>query len=270
MPFCYIIFTNSHTNGIIRIGYWELKGIFMLKIKNKAFTMAEIMIALSIIGIVAAMTLPALLGNTTGRANKLMIQKSYATLAQGLRIAQGKLEYNTSEVDRIINLTSSTDMEISIENLLTKAMDVTRSDKTSHAFSGKLVSLKSDGTALERASSASSSGISVSTSGDTRGAIFEGRDGVLYIFPDKSKIADDACTKDSPCIAYIDVNGTQPPNMLVSCITDSATKLWVKDTSTASCSVDTSKVSDVYPIVIYGGTIAPAINAVDEILTSNQ
>lgn len=253
------------------------------------FTMAEILIAMTIIGIVAAITIPQILGNTSGRSNKLMIQKTYAVLSQTLKIAQGKLEYNTSDVDRIVNKTGTgapaIELQLSIENLLKKTLDIEFLDtKTTHAFSGKLLTLGDDGT-LTRASSETAAGITVNNSGagDKRGAIFETREGAYYIFPDKGKIDAEACTKSNPCLVYIDVNGPEPPNMLVTCANDANTGYYkwdatnkvvkyMKNSSTEAgmCSIDGMKVNDVYPVLIYGATVVPALNAVDAILTNHQ
>lgn len=258
----------------------------MLKNTRKAFTMAEILIAMTIIGIVAAITLPQLLGNTSGRTNKLMIQKTYATLSQALRISQGKLDYNTSDVDEIVNQTGAgaedIDLQFSIENILTKTMDITKLDKTTHEFSGKILTLEDDGT-LSRASSETATGITVSSSGDKRGAIFQSREGAYYIFPDKDKIDTNGCTKESPCLVYIDVNGPDAPNMLVICATEANTGYYEWDetdkkvkymktssTEAPTCTIDGMKVNDVYPVLIYGSTIVPALNAADVILTNHE
>lgn len=260
----------------------------MLK-QKQAFTMAEILIAMTIIGIIAAITIPQILGNTSGRANKLMIQKTYAVLSQALRIGQSKLDYNTSDVDRIVNKTGAgapaIELQLSIENLLKKTMDIEYLDtKTTHAFSGKLLTLKDDGT-LERASADSATGITVNGSGagDKRGAIFETREGAYYIFPDKAKIDAEACTKDNPCLVYIDVNGPEAPNMLVTCSTESNTGYYKWDstdqkvkymknstTEAGTCAIDGMKINDVYPVIIYGSTVVPALNAADVILTDHQ
>lgn len=258
--------------------------------KNKfGFTMAEILIALSIIGVVAALTIPQILGNTSGRSHKIMMQKAYTVLSQTLRIAGSKQDYDMSDVDRIVNKTGAgapaAELQLSVENLLTKTMDITKLEDTSHAFTGKLLTIKDDGT-MERASSESATGIAVDTTQDYGGAIFETREGVYYIFPDKKKIADDGCTKDSPCLAYIDVNGKEPPNMLITCANDSNTGYWKYwksstdddtkwhdyfngNTKKGACAIDPMRVNDVFPVLIYGSTVIPALNAVDAVLADH-
>lgn len=260
----------------------------------RAFTMAEILIALTIIGIVSALTIPQILGNTSGRSHKIMMQKNYAVLSQALRVAHSKLEFDTSDVDRIVNYSKTGEPafkdQLSIENLLTKTMDIKKLDKTSHAFAGKLIGYTSNATysasttaAISRAGTETGTGIAFDTTKDYRGAIFETRDGAYIIFPDKKDLATQACTKLSPCLAYIDVNGMEPPNALVNCEKDANTgylKYKWEDTTQdiigedyysgntlkGVCTIDPMKTNDVFPILIYGSTIKPAINAVDAVL----
>ena len=52
---------------------------------RKAFTLAEVLITLGIIGVVAAMTLPALINKTHGAQNRTALQKSYSILQQALQ-----------------------------------------------------------------------------------------------------------------------------------------------------------------------------------------
>lgn len=56
-------------------------------IKNSAFTLAEVLITLAIIGIVAAMTIPTLLNNTSDKQTVSALKKSYSTLSQAFNLA---------------------------------------------------------------------------------------------------------------------------------------------------------------------------------------
>ena len=53
-----------------------------------AFTLAEVLIVLGIIGIVAAMTVPNLVQKYTERANVVKLKRAYAVLTQAYRLAQ--------------------------------------------------------------------------------------------------------------------------------------------------------------------------------------
>lgn len=272
------------------------------------FTMAEILIALTIIGIVAALTIPQIIGNTGGRANKLMMQKNFTVLAQTLRVAHSKLDFDTSDIDRFVNYSETGSdptpltKQRSIENLLTKTMDIKKLDKTSYAFTGKLLTYTSDAlykppgstpgvgsAAISRSATETSTGVAFATSSGKekeRGGIFETRDGAYIIFPDKEKLSTYGCTKKSPCIAYIDVNGADQPNALINCEKDANAGIlnfkWENSTDIMSedyyngttlkgaCVIDPMKTNDILPVLIYGSTIKPALNAADAVLSDRS
>ncbi|MFA6989807.1 MAG: prepilin-type N-terminal cleavage/methylation domain-containing protein, partial [Candidatus Gastranaerophilaceae bacterium] len=56
----------------------------ILSNKRTGFTLAEILITLTIIGIVASMTIPSLLNKTNGTENVVLLKKSYATLSNAI------------------------------------------------------------------------------------------------------------------------------------------------------------------------------------------
>ncbi len=57
---------------------------------KKAFTMAEVLITLGIIGIVAAMTLPTLIKNHQRKETEARLKKAYSTISQAFMAAQAK------------------------------------------------------------------------------------------------------------------------------------------------------------------------------------
>mgnify|MGYP000522674695 FL=1 len=73
-----IIASNSTGGGLDSAG-----GLFhALGLSRYAFTLAEVLITLGIIGVVAAMTLPALVNNTQNKELEAKLQKSYSVLQQ--------------------------------------------------------------------------------------------------------------------------------------------------------------------------------------------
>lgn len=281
-----------------------------------AFTMAEILIAMTILGVVALLTIPQIIGNTGGRSNKLMMQKSFATLSQSLKIAEAKMGYSTEDVETTINYTSDPDGEKSIENLLAKTMDLEKLDETSHPISAtkwwKLGEIRyktvvdgvnhfSNFARLEIQTSGSVTITNESTTANKykNGAIFKSRDKVYYIFPGKEKIDTEGCTKNHPCLAYIDVNGPDSPNMLMECENAAQTAIWNQvdkqyqlrkakfkadgsaDTDTngnqlydspaaAACTFDPMNTADIFAVLIYGGTVVPATNVDALVLESRE
>lgn len=64
----------------------------ILKSSN-AFTLAEVLVTLGVIGVVAAMTLPTLVQNYQKMVLKNQFKKAYATFYNGIKAAQGNLGY---------------------------------------------------------------------------------------------------------------------------------------------------------------------------------
>lgn len=60
----------------------------LIKFKTSAFTLAEVLITLGIIGVVAAMTIPTLISKVGKRQLESQIKATYATISQTMRAAQ--------------------------------------------------------------------------------------------------------------------------------------------------------------------------------------
>ncbi len=56
--------------------------------KKIGFTLAEVLITLAIIGVVAAMTIPTLIANYQKKATATKVKKAYAEIAQAIKLAQ--------------------------------------------------------------------------------------------------------------------------------------------------------------------------------------
>jgi len=76
---------------MIKNGFTLAKGamrVILLPAKRTAFTLAEILITLGIIGIVAAMTIPTLVSNYRKKQLEAQIKATYSTIQQALRFAE--------------------------------------------------------------------------------------------------------------------------------------------------------------------------------------
>ena len=62
-----------------------IKGFF---IKNKAFTLAEVLITLGIIGVVAALTMPALISKKKKKQTAVQLKKIYSAMSQSVQMSQ--------------------------------------------------------------------------------------------------------------------------------------------------------------------------------------
>ena len=75
-----------------------IRGVFM---KKRAFTLAEVLITLGIIGIVAALTMPTLIGNYQKKQTVVKLKKVYTTLYQAVELSEeqnGPMDYWDSNI----------------------------------------------------------------------------------------------------------------------------------------------------------------------------
>lgn len=56
---------------------------------KKGFTLAEVLITIGIIGVVAAMTIPTLIGHIENIKNTSLLREDYAILSQMMKMAAG-------------------------------------------------------------------------------------------------------------------------------------------------------------------------------------
>ena len=232
--------------------------------KKRAFSLAEVLIAMTIVGVVSALTVPQLMSNTTARSNRLKVQKAYANLANAFAIGESKYDFNTADLDD--------SQEFNLQSFLTKSMNVVRTSMTSYPFSGKLITGDEDGS-VSVASSFAASGITSSAQ------VYKTKDGVYYVFPpfetrtNADGFENIGCTKSTPCVGYIDINGPEAPNELITCTSgsdgnpyyDLTNKMWVHPDE---CVVDASAITDIYPFIFFDAEIMPAVNAFDAVLTT--
>lgn len=70
---------------------------------KKGFTLAEVLITLGIIGVVAAMTIPTLIANTNGAKFRSQFKKTLSTLNQAVRnnVAQYDFDFSMVKIEEI-------------------------------------------------------------------------------------------------------------------------------------------------------------------------
>lgn len=88
--FSYILRRRSgilakHYNGLAFLNYFVKS--FINRSPSKAFTLAEVLITLGTIGIVAEMTIPTLINNIGDQANKTAYKKAYSIASQAFLMA---------------------------------------------------------------------------------------------------------------------------------------------------------------------------------------
>jgi prepilin-type N-terminal cleavage/methylation domain-containing protein len=243
-----------------------------MKIKKRAFTLAEVLITLGVIGVVAAMTIPTLMANVNGAKYRTQFKKDLSTLSQAAKmgLAQYDMDYASANFAcaysggnsmakqhpdedptfcAILNATLAGKTYGSIIDLKTK-------DDKSYYSSVKRTTLKSF--ALYPYSYTLSDGSIV---------------GLHYSaakcsLPTGTPLDSTWINANANCVGFIDVNGTSYPNKEVTCTNTEETAL----SPDIPCTVknDGTHLTDIYPIVFHDAVVEPASNAAKYILSTTK
>ena len=229
-----------------------------MKLSNKrmnGFTLAEVLITLGIIGVVAAMTMPTLMNSTQGAQYKAAYKKALSALSQAvtLNVALDGGSFADVEAGTAGKYgANDDDGKTTIAKILGARTNVVRSVATTAPYT-----------------ITNSSGVELPTV-DT--FLFL-NDGIMFAFNNATA---NACTiltdgggNATPCEGYVDVNGEKGPNKVISCNTGETT---TKDTyatdgtKTEATSCAVGNPTDVYPVYFFDQTVTPATNAAKAVL----
>ena len=214
------------------------------KMVRSGFTLAEVLITLGIIGVVAAMTMPTLMNATNGAQYKTAYKKALSVISQAVVL-------NLALADYDLGTTTSTgigDDDVSIFALLNNRMNVVRSETGS--IEGYSVLIGDSATAVGSAAA------TTTPIADTNYTVFF-NDGIMFTFKkaainctEANTIGETAAAPSSNnCYGFIDVNGTKAPNRQTVCSSGAGD----------NCVVDSP--ADIYPVVFYDQGIYPATDA---------
>ena len=206
--------------------------------KRFGFTLAEVLITLGIIGVVAAMTMPTLMNATNGAQYKTAYKKALSVISQAIVLNLALDDYDLGTT------TTTAETGTSIFALLNNRMNVVRTE--TGAITGYSALLGSSATTLTGDAADLSNNYTV---------FFN--DGIMFTFNkaaydcrESRVMVDGEPADDTDCRGFIDVNGTKAPNRQTVCN---------DDTSGDDCVVDSP--ADIYPVVFYDQGIYPATDA---------
>ena len=254
--------------------------------KRFGFTLAEVLITLGIIGVVAAMTIPTLIANTNGAKYRSQFKKTISTLNQAGLMAQAQYDFDYAGTSTAC---STTKENAAIENP-TETMtfcSLLNGTLTGHTYQGTVTNIKRQFTNNQGKTELKDYDILNADKGaiDTTYKTY-----LAYTLADGSIVAfhpqAQACelpigvamnstwiNGHATCRGFIDVNGVTLPNKAVTCTAADATT--GKD-GTATTAVETpcvvknnaQNMTDVFPIVFHDATVEPASDAAKYVLTS--
>lgn len=207
--------------------------------KRFGFTLAEVLITLGIIGVVAAMTMPTLMNSTQGAQYKAAYKKALSALGQAVTLNVALDDYNFADT-----VAGDASTDYSVAKILTSRMNVVKTEDGK----GLGYAVNTDTTSVTGASDANYS--------------FYFNDGIVFSFPKASSfgcVKDTAGVADKICKGLIDVNGQKGPNRVVKCDGETDYKK-TKD----GCVV--TNPTDIYPVVFYNQTVLPSTDAARAVL----
>ena len=207
--------------------------------KSLGFTLAEVLITLGIIGVVAAMTMPTLMNSTQGAQYKAAYKKALSALSQAitLNVALDEIDFG--------DITNSGDYVLA--DILKSRMNVVRTTTSTTDFPT---------TEYQTDAGSKVDGVE---NGANNTTLFM-NDGIMFQYnPNNAKTCtqDDTITGHTECHGFIDVNGTKGPNKVVQC--DAST-----GTGNKPCKV--TNPTDIYPVVFYDTSVLPSTDAARAVL----
>lgn len=203
--------------------------------KHTGFTLAEVLITLGIIGVVAAMTIPTLMSNTGKSEFKTAVKKMISVINQAvtMSVAIDYIDFGDTEAG-----TTNTE---SVYNILYKKMQIAKTATTT-----------SDDDTNRMFGSGAASNYTVFFA-----------DGMVLSYPQTASKCTNFLTNHKGCAAIIDVNGVKNPNKLSHCQWSAAggtTSTVSADNSISGvtyCGEANAYISDQYSVRFKGQQLVP-------------
>ena len=219
--------------------------------KKNGFTLAEVLITLSIIGVVATMTLPALMTNTQEQQAFTGLKKGVNTLTEATQMSNALAGWDFNTATATPKAVSTTDADV-------KALQTERS------FTGLLAQR----TAVDYAKG-NALPTDMTTAMTGYNAVYF-KDGTSVYYKATEVVANDKNTvlqgdgKSLGYVVYFDTNGAKGPNLISNCLGKPLGELSaltaVNATTEAAAKTaceDASKrvLKDIYPVRVRGTAI---------------
>ena len=234
-----------------------------------AFTLAEVLITLGIIGVVTAMTIPTLMANVKAHQYSAKFKKTVSTLSNAAKMSQTQYGFDFSGINEVCTANSATDNpedKQSICSLLNGTL------------TGATYYYGMDRPPNYSINKSQSPTYSLSSFSRDKNyiPIYFLADGTLILFSavlgGSNTIIEASCSRTlgntnpgiiqegehrgwgTGCYALIDVNGISKPNKEVKC-TRGSNKILTMEAG--NCIVEPKDMSDIFPVIIYDGSVSP-------------
>ena len=248
--------------------------------KKYAFTIAEVLITLGIIGIVAAMTIPVIFSNISSAQYRSKFKKAVSTLNQAGLMAQSQYDFNFAGTPTKCSTnieTASTEHPDSIMSFCA----ILNGTLASAAYYGPLTNLRRH-TRDDKIVEYKLETKDTIPNNYTTYLTYTLADGMIVAFhPDavhcelpigsrltQAFIDGTGLALDlSTCVGFVDVNGVSLPNREVTC---SAGENKIGSNDHCVVKNNAGHMTDVFPIVFHDATVEPASAAAAYVLDTSK
>ncbi|MBQ8460321.1 type II secretion system protein [bacterium] len=238
-----------------------------------AFTLAEVLITLGIIGVVAAMTIPTLMANIKGMQYRNQFKKTISTVSNAARMSLARYDFDFAGVDKYAY--EQSDEERAKANPETeKSMSAIFNGTLAGAsYLGYVDMLGGDG--YSSVGGPKFNGFS-SVGPDREAAAYQLADGsivgFMYAVGNCALAPGEDFSNISLCYGFIDVNGFSLPNKEIKCSDNKPTRssFWGSGGTYEDCIVKNSDITDIFPIIFHDTTVEPASNAAKYVLNTTK
>lgn len=243
---------------------------------SNGFTLAEVLITLGIIGVVAAMTMPSLIANYNGKKYRTAFKKTVSVLSQAAAMNKANEDFDYSGATGGYGVSvKGVSRNFLIYNIAENNIKGIKYTDTINYFGDEAtIGLKKDEYGDSSYSIKQATPQSFNYFATDQIGAYALPDGVWVTFPDCfipgdchlaegqtiSKWHAEGACDDGECLSgcggYIDVNGPKGPNKEVSCTT--GTTSFDLD---EPCTVSDGSMGDVFPVIFHDSVVEPATNA---------
>ena len=237
---------------------------FNMRTKKFGFTLAEVLITLGIIGVVAAMTIPTLISNTNSAKFKSQYKKTLSTLNQAALMGTAQYDLDYASLTTKCGTSGGTEKP-DVTASMCALINGTLSGATYYATAGAL-KVPGTSTAYKINGSAAVAKTAMVAYQLADGSVVAFDSGIasctLEIGGDITKLA-------TKCRGFIDVNGPTLPNKEVQCGGGGTTAI---ASTVGSCIVrnNAADMGDIFPVVFHDGTVEPLTNAARYVLNQSK
>lgn len=242
----------------------------IIKLKLRGFTLAEVLITLGIIGVVAAMTIPTLIANTRSQQYRSRLKKTISTLSQAARMSQAQYGYDYAGITQRCGTNGGTEHPETTQSICA----ILNGTLTGATYFNSATDIPINKGGQYSVESPFIKNVITSMSNLSNAHAYVLADGTIVAFSPNlgrsscsleiGKILTDTHSGASmdACAGFIDVNGSNLPNKEVTCSSGS------NSLAQSTCVVknDAKHMTDIYPIRFHDGIVEPATAAARYVL----